>query len=110
MEGKHCYPPTTTTCDTSNKILPIFEYPHTDGIAVIGGYFYKGSAIPSLANKYIFADLTGKLWSLTEAPANTWTRANLLDTGLTLTSFGRDAGGELYVLDYNGNVLKLVLQ
>jgi len=110
MEGKHCYPPTATTCDMSNKILPILEYSHTDGIAVIGGYFYKGSAIPNLANKYIFADLTGKIWSLTEAPANTFTRANLLDTGLTLTSFGRDAAGELYVLDYNGNVLKLVLQ
>jgi glucose/arabinose dehydrogenase len=58
MEGKHCYPPTTTTCDMTNKILPITEYPHTDGVAVIGGYVYKGSAIPSLANKYIFADLT----------------------------------------------------
>ena len=44
----------------SNKILPITEYPHTDGIAVIGGYVYKGTAIPSLANKYIFADLTGQ--------------------------------------------------
>ena len=94
----------------TNKILPIFEYPHTDGIAVIGGYVYTGSAIPSLANKYIFADLTGKIWSLTEAPANTWTRANLLATGLTLTSFGRDANGELYLCDYNGNILKLVLQ
>ncbi len=110
MEGKHCFPPSVTTCDMSNKILPIFEYPHTDGIAVIGGFVYKGSAIPSLANKYIFADLTGKIWSLTEAPANTWTRANLLATHLTLTSFGRDATGELYLVDYNGNILKLVLQ
>ena len=36
------------------------EYPHTDGIAVIGGYVYKGTAIPSLANKYIFADLPAR--------------------------------------------------
>jgi glucose/arabinose dehydrogenase len=110
MEGMHCYPPGTATCDMTNKILPIFEYPHADGIAVIGGYFYKGTAISSLANKYIFADLTGKIWSLTEAPANTWTRANLLSTSLTLTSFGKDAAGELYLVDYNGNILKLVLQ
>ena len=107
MEGTHCFNP-ATGCDTSNKILPIFEYPHTDGIAVIGGYIYKGTAIPSLANKYIFADLTGKIWSLTEAPANTWTRGDLLATNLTLTSFGRDAAGELYLVDYNGNILKLV--
>ncbi len=110
MEGTHCYPPGTATCDMTNKILPIFEYSHTDGIAVIGGYIYKGTAIPSLANKYIFADLTGKVWSLTEAPANTWTRANLLDTGLTFTSFGKDAAGELYLVDYNGLIRKLVLQ
>jgi glucose/arabinose dehydrogenase len=110
MEGMHCYPPTVTTCDMTNKILPIFEYSHSDGIAVIGGYIYKGSAIPSLANKYIYADLTGKIWSLTEAPANTWTRANLLDTGLTFTSFGKDAAGELYLVDYNGLIRKMVLQ
>ena len=110
MEGTHCYPPGTATCDMTNKILPIFEYAHTDGIAVIGGYVYKGTAIPSLANKYIYADLTGKVWSLTEAPANTWTRGNLLDTGLTFTSFGKDAAGELYLVDYNGLIRKLVLQ
>ena len=110
MEGTHCYPPGTATCNMTGKILPITEYPHTDGVAVIGGYVYKGSAIPSLANKYIFADLTGKIWSLTEAPANTWTRGDLLSTNRTLTSFARDAAGELYVVDYNGIILKLVLQ
>ncbi len=110
MEGTHCYPPGTATCDMTNKILPIFEYPHTDGIAVIGGYIYKGTAIPSLANKYIYADLTGKVWSLTEGPPNTWTRGNLLDTGLTFTSFAKDTSGELYLVDYNGLIRKLVLQ
>jgi len=110
MEGNHCFPPGTTTCDMTNKILPITEYPHTDGVAVIGGFVYTGTAIPSLANKYIFADLTGKIWSLTEAPANTWTRGDLLATNRTLTSFARDAAGELYVVDYNGIILKLVLQ
>ena len=29
MEGMHCYPPGTSTCDMTNKILPITEYPHT---------------------------------------------------------------------------------
>ena len=110
MEGDHCFNP-PTGCDTSNKVLPIIEYPHTVGIAVIGGYVYKGSAIPSLANKYIFGDLTGKIFSLTEAPANTWTRADLLTTNLTISSLGQDNNGEMYVLDYGGgNVLKLASQ
>lgn len=108
MEGAHCFNP-STGCDTSNKVLPIAEYDHSIGIAVIGGYVYKGTAIPSLKNKYIFGDLTGKIFSLTEAPANTWTRADLLTTNLTVSSLGQDTAGEMYVIDYgNGKVLKLV--
>jgi len=109
MEGAHCFPP-GSACNMTGLTLPIAEYSHSDGIAVIGGYVYKGSAIPALANKYIFGDLTGKIWSLTEAPANTWTRTQLLATGRTFTSFGQDAAGEVYVVDYNGIILKLVLQ
>jgi glucose/arabinose dehydrogenase len=109
MEGTHCFNP-ASGCDMSNKILPIAEYSHSEGICVIGGFVYKGSAIPSLANAYIFGDLTGKIWSLTEGPANTWTRAELFSTGRTFTSFGQDAAGEVYVVDYNGSVLKIVSQ
>ena len=110
MEGAHCFNP-STGCDTSNKIMPIAEYDHTVGIAVIGGYVYKGTAIPSLANKYIFGDLTGKIFSLTEAPANTFTRSDLLTTNRMVSSLGQDAAGEVYVLDYGaGIILKLVPQ
>jgi len=106
MEGAHCFNP-PSGCDMTNKILPIAEYDHSEGIAVIGGYVYKGTAIPSLANAYIFGDLTGKIWSLTEAPANTFTRTQLLSTGRTISSFGQDAAGEVYVVDLSGSVLKL---
>jgi glucose/arabinose dehydrogenase len=109
MEGNHCFNP-STGCDTSGKIPPIVEYPHPEGIAVIGGYVYKGTAIPALANAYIFGDLNGKIWSLTEAPANTWTRTLLLSTGRTISSFGQDSAGEVYVVDLGGSVLKLVVQ
>ena len=108
-EGNHCYPP-GSSCAMSGLVPPIVEYDHSEGIAVIGGYVYKGSAVPALANKYIFGDLTGKIWSLTEAPANTWTRAQLLASNRMITSFGKDAAGEVYVVDYNGSILKLVLQ
>jgi glucose/arabinose dehydrogenase len=106
MEGAHCFNP-PSGCDMTNKILPIAEYSHSEGIAIIGGYVYKGSAIPGLANAYIFGDLTGKIWSLTESPANTFTRTQLLSTGRTISSFGQDAAGEVYAVDLNGSVLKL---
>ena len=107
MEGNHCFNP-SSGCDMSGKVFPIAEYGHGEGIAVIGGYVYKGSAISSLANAYIFGDLNGKIWSLAEAPANTWTRTLLLSTGRAITSFGQDSAGEVYVVDLSGSVLKLV--
>jgi glucose/arabinose dehydrogenase len=108
MEGAHCFNP-SSGCDVSNKILPIAEYGHSEGEAIIGGYVYKGT-ITSLANAYIFADLNGKIWSLTESPANTWTRTQLLSTGRTISSFGQDSSGEVYVVDLSGSVLKLTAQ
>ena len=41
-------------------VPPVFEFPHSTGIAVIGGYVYRGSAIRGLAGAYVFGDLTGK--------------------------------------------------
>jgi glucose/arabinose dehydrogenase len=108
MEGAHCFNP-SSGCDTSGKIQPIAEYDHSIGIAVIGGFVYKGTAIASLANNYVFGDLTGRIFSLTEAPANTFTRTDLLTTSRTISSLGQDAAGELYVVDYGaGIILKLV--
>ena len=110
MEGDHCFNP-PSGCDTSNKILPIAEYDHSIGIAVIGGFVYKGTAIPSLANKYIFGDLNGKIFSLTESPRQHLHSRRLLSTNREISSLGQDAAGELYVLDHGGGiVLKLVSQ
>ncbi|MBS1850145.1 MAG: PQQ-dependent sugar dehydrogenase [Acidobacteria bacterium] len=109
MEGSHCYSP-ASGCSSSGLILPIQEYDHSEGNAVIGGYVYKGSAIASLRNAYLFTDFSsGKIWSLKEGPG-TWTRALVLSTGRNLSSFGQDAAGELYVVDYAGSILKLTAQ
>jgi len=108
MEGNHCFNP-SSGCDLSNKIMPIAEYSHGEGEAVIGGYVYKGSAIPTLANTYILADLNGKVWSLSES-GGTWTRTPLLSTGRRISSFGQDAAGEVYIVDLSGTVLKLATE
>ncbi len=33
---------------------PIYEFDHTDGLAIIGGFVYRGSQLPWLDGKYIF--------------------------------------------------------
>jgi glucose/arabinose dehydrogenase len=114
-------PPATcsdTGADGSPLIDPILEYPHFDqnsnavGIVVIGGYVYRGSAIPSLAGQYIFGDYStsfetpaGRLFVANENAAGTWTRRNLSVNddesgalGSFLLGFGQDLAGEVYVL------------
>jgi len=111
MEGDHCFNP-PTGCDMTGKILPIAEYDHSQGIAIIGGYVYKGSQIPSLANLYIFGDLSsGKVWYLREGPAGAFTQTVLLTVSFEVSSFGQDMAGEIYIIDYaGGKVLKLSTQ
>lgn len=110
MEGLHCFNP-PSDCSMSGLSLPIIEISHPEAEAVIGGFVYHGSNIPGLRNMYIFGDLSGKIWSLTEGPAGTFTRALLLNPGFNVSSFGQDAAGELYVVDISGGrILKLVSQ
>jgi glucose/arabinose dehydrogenase len=110
MEGMHCFNP-ASGCNMTGLTLPIAEYTHAEGDAVMGGYVYKGAAIPSLSGAYIFGDFgSGTIWELTEAPAGTWTRTKLLSTGRNISSFGQDVAGEIYVVDYSGSILKLTTQ
>jgi len=108
MEGKHCYPP-GANCNQTGLILPIAEYSHSEGIAIIGGYVYRGAGIPALRGLYLFGDFgSGQLWTLQETQPGTWTRAPLLSAGFNISAFGRAGNNELYVLDYGGKLYKLV--
>ncbi len=111
MEGAHCYPP-GSSCSTTGLILPIMEYAHNTagGEAIIGGFVYHGSAISGLAGDYVFGDLfSGHVWAGVRDVSGNWSQTLVLTHTLTVSSFGQDAAGELYLLDYgNGAVLRLV--
>ena len=109
MEGMHCFNP-ASGCDQTGLTLPIAEYDHSVGEAVIGGYVYRG-AIAQLQGKYVFADLTGKLFTLTEGPPGTWTRAALFSPNTDISALGQNRAGELYVLEITaGSLMKLVAE
>jgi glucose/arabinose dehydrogenase len=108
MEATHCFNP-SSNCNMTGLTLPIAEIPHPEGEAVLGGFIYHGSALASLQGQYIFGDLNGRIWTLQEGPPNSFTRSLLMDTGLSLSSFGQDQSGELYVVDIgSGRVLKII--
>jgi hypothetical protein len=77
----------------------------------MGGYVYHGAAITALQNAYVFGDFgSGRVWILQESAPGQFTRSLLMSTGRNISSFGQDASGEIYVVDYSGSVLKLVAQ
>jgi glucose/arabinose dehydrogenase len=110
MEGDHCFNP-PSGCNMAGLSLPIIEISHPEAEAVIGGFVYHGTALTGLQGQYIFGDLSGKIWSLTETSPNIFTRTTLATPGFNISSFGQDSAGELYVVDISGGrVLKIMPQ
>jgi len=109
MEGNHCYNP-PTGCSTSGKVYPLLDYSHASGrCAVTGGYVYRGSAIPALVGGYLFGDYcSGEIWVTDSTAARPAAKTLLLSTGFPISSFGQDQSGELYVVDYDGAIYKVV--
>ncbi len=109
IEGAHCFNP-PTGCSTTGLKPPIAEYDHSLGCSITGGYVYRGRQLPALMGRYFFGDFcSGRLWSLTETTQGSWTMTELLQTGLNISSFGEDEGGELYVVDHDGAIYRLRL-
>ena len=110
-EGAHCFPE-DKACDRRGLETPIFEYPHEEGnCSITGSYVYRGAQIPALVGAYIFGDFcSGKIWALAREGTG-WNATVMLDTGLSLSSFGEDEAGELYVTDLNrGGVYRLATE
>lgn len=112
MEGPDCYG--APSCDTSGLSLPVYEYDHDEGCSVTGGYVYRGAALPQLAGRYFFGDYcTGLVRSFRyEGGAAVDVQDHTTDLGAIggLSSFGEDADGELYLVDIEGIVYRLVSQ
>ncbi len=92
-----------------NAADPIAETSHDDGnCAIVGGYVYRGSAIPTLRGIYLYSDnCNGALMGIVQRDGKLVEQAPLgVDAG-NPSSFGEDANGELYVLSLGGAVLRI---
>jgi glucose/arabinose dehydrogenase len=107
MEGSICY--NATTCAQTGLTLPILDYAtHVSGTcAVTGGYVYRGSAIPGIRGHYFYSDYCAGF--LRSFRYESGVAVDQKDWGLTMstvTSFGVDIAGELYVMSGN-SILKV---
>ncbi len=108
MEGLHCFDP-GEGCDQTGLTLPVAEYDHSQGCSVTGGYVYRGLAYLWLNGLYFFADYcTGTVRSLERDGSGVWDMTRRLDVDFTVSSFGEDMAGELYLVGHNdGTVYRL---
>lgn len=92
-------------------VEPIFEYSHDDGVSVTGGFVYRGTAIPQLVGTYLFTDFAAPtLRGITMADGELDQQATIETAGepmVSVSSFGEDADGEIYVLSLTGQVLRI---
>ncbi|MDR9450314.1 MAG: PQQ-dependent sugar dehydrogenase [Acidimicrobiia bacterium] len=113
MEGTHCYNP-SSGCNRTGLTLPAFEYGHGEGCSVTGGYVYRGNAVPELNGHYFYGDFcSGWVRSFRYTGggvADLWDWTADLGTIASLTSFGTDGQGELYVVSGRGDVYRIARQ
>lgn len=112
MEGSTCY--NASICNRVGLTLPALEYEHgpndVNGCSITGGYVYRGSDIPELAGRYFYSDYcNGYLKSfLATGTTISEEREWAIESPGQIVSFGRDGGGELYMVSGNGRIYKIV--
>ncbi|MHC4414980.1 MAG: PQQ-dependent sugar dehydrogenase [Planctomycetota bacterium] len=117
MEGNGCSTDSdcstsACTCFSNDLTDPIHVYPHPQGFSITGGNVYRGCAIPSLDGTYFFADFViTRIWSFKVVDGNVTEfadrTAELTPSAdgffiSTISSFGEDARGEIYIVDRSG--------
>lgn len=102
MEGNHCFRP-PLVCKRAGLVAPVAEYrTHTGSrCSIVGGYVYRGAALPRLRGRYVYGDYcSGEIMALVQGKERV-----LLQTRLSVSSFGQDRDGELYVVGHQGGTI-----
>jgi len=95
-------------CSAAGITLPVLDYGRSDGCSVSGGHVYRGRNSASLRGMYLYGDYcSGKIWGV-RREADAWVNRLLLDSDLTISTFGEDENGEVYVADHpRGDVYRI---
>ena len=117
MEGFLCFG-SACTCMAADLTPPVHDYSHAIGCAITSGVVYRGCAIPDLAGVFFFGDYCAdRIWSfryvdgaVTEFQERTGELVPLAGQGAVNSpvAFGEDFYGEILVVDYGGEIFKIV--
>ncbi len=105
LEANECTKEDTCDCLDEGLVPPMFAYENPVGefAAVIGGYVYRGCAIPQLDGAYIFADYYSSIWKLRQVDGKITDLVEInaqlnLPSGGDPASFSQDQLGEIYIV------------
>lgn len=108
-EGDVCFSP-EENCDRTGLVEPRATYAtHEDGAcSVTGGYVYRGPAMPELDGWYIYGDFcNGLVWAL-DTEDSSAEPVLISESGESISSFWQDDAGEVYIISFNKQVVRLV--
>jgi glucose/arabinose dehydrogenase len=88
-------------------VFPIVVQPNPPNCSIIGGFVYRGSAVPAARGRYFFGDNCHPPIRSIAAPGGQNVRTERFRIS-GLSSFGEDARGELYATSLEGVVYRLV--
>ncbi len=92
---------------TINHKQPVFEYDHSQGSSITGGYVYRGEAVPSLNGMYLYADyVSNTVWALA-IDADGSARNIVLGAVRNPVSFGESADGEVFIVTHNNGIVSI---
>jgi glucose/arabinose dehydrogenase len=105
-EGRAGY--SNTPLGPGALVQPIAVYSHGDGCSVTGGYVYRGREVSAAVGRYFYGDYcSGNIWSLRVQGGRATDLRREPFRVEQLTTFGVDAGNELYLGTGAGRIFKL---
>ena len=108
FEGNNCYPPDgPQDCDPTGLIAPVTTYTHEMGCSITGGYVYH-SKLPHQPPIYLFADYCFGTLSGLQPDGDGWATTQLKDYPFSITSFGEDGDGNIYLVSYRGDIYRIM--
>ena len=100
---------TAPPCTPPGHVPPVFEYDKAGCQAITGGYVVRDPGLPSLLGRYVYADYCdGVIRSIVPSNGTGDAAVGLDVADFTLSSFGEDACGRIYVAQLSGAVSRLV--
>lgn len=98
-----------TELTVGEHAAPIASYGRQWGISITGGCVYRGKQFPELDGSYFYGDyVSGNLWRVQKDSNGEYQNELVRRTGRSISAFGEDDDGEVYLLSFDGGVYRIV--